>query len=136
MTTLITNHTFSNLVLRPPGLASQGSRPTSRPSRRSATAMAVENGYTSQYGWQLYDTTGTTEDWSYTATGGFGYTFEIGDLGFHPPFAETVAEWSGETEDAGAAATARRTTRRRRTPRPPPTTACSPGVRPPGRCCA
>ena len=137
VTTLITNHTFSNLVLRPPGLASQGLAPDEPALKALGDSMAVENGYTSQYGWQLYDTTGTTEDWSYAATGGFGYTFEIGDLGFHPPFAETVAEWSGD--DRGrrlAAATAPRTTRRRRTPRPPPTTACSPAVRPPGRCCA
>ena len=61
------------------------------------------------YGWQLYDTTGTTEDWSYSATGGYGYTFEIGcvDLNrttnecitghFHPPFAEMVKEWEGTT---------------------------------------
>ena len=35
--TLITNHTFSNLVLRPPGIASQGPRRTSASSRRSAT---------------------------------------------------------------------------------------------------
>ena len=101
VTTLITNHTFSNLVLRPPGLASQGLAPDEPALKALGDSMAVENGYTSQYGWQLYDTTGTTEDWSYAATGGFGYTFEIGDLGFHPPFAETVAEWSGETEDAG-----------------------------------
>ena len=30
ITTLITNHTFSDLVLRPPGLASQGTPSTSR----------------------------------------------------------------------------------------------------------
>ena len=40
--------------------------------------MAAENGYTSQFGFQLYDTTGTTEDWSYYSTGGLGFTFEIG----------------------------------------------------------
>ena len=40
--------------------------------------MAAENGYTSQKGFELYDTTGTTEDWSYFATGGLGFTFEIG----------------------------------------------------------
>ena len=62
--------------------------------------MAAENGYESQYGYQLYDTTGTTEDWSYNATGGLGYTFEIGHLGFHPPYAETVAEWNGTTDYA------------------------------------
>jgi Zinc carboxypeptidase len=100
VTTLITNHTFSNLVLRPPGLASQGLAPDEPALKALGDSMAAENGYTSQYGWQLYDTTGTTEDWSYSATGGFGYTFEIGDLGFHPPFAETLGEWSGNTDDA------------------------------------
>ena len=62
--------------------------------------MAAENGYASQYGYQLYDTTGTTEDWSYDATGGLGYTFEIGHLGFHPPYEVTVAEWNGTTDYA------------------------------------
>jgi Zinc carboxypeptidase len=100
VTTLITNHTFSNLVLRPPGLASQGLAPDEPALKALGDSMAAENGYTSQYGWQLYDTSGTTEDWSYSATGGFGYTFEIGDLGFHPPFAETLGEWSGNTDDA------------------------------------
>jgi Zinc carboxypeptidase len=100
VTTLITNHTFSNLVLRPPGLSSQGLAPDEPALKALGDSMAAENGYSSQYGWQLYDTTGTTEDWSYSATGGFGYTFEIGDLGFHPPFAETVAEWNGTTDDA------------------------------------
>ena len=57
--------------------------------------MAAENGYASQFSYELYDTTGTTEDWSYYATGGLGYTFEIGPEHFHPPFAETVAEYEG-----------------------------------------
>jgi hypothetical protein len=100
VTTLITNHTFSNLVLRPPGLASQGLAPDEPAMKALGDSMAAENGYTSQYGWQLYDTTGTTEDWTYSATGGYGYTFEIGDLGFHPPLAETVGEWLGQTDDA------------------------------------
>ena len=62
--------------------------------------MAAENGYSSQYGYQLYDTTGTTEDWSYNATGGLGFTFEIGGPGFHPPFADVVDEWNGTAADA------------------------------------
>ena len=79
MTTLITNHTFSGLVLRPPGLAAQGT-PVDEPIYKAlGDTMAAENGYASQYGYELYDTTGTTEDWSYYATGGLGYTFEIGD---------------------------------------------------------
>ncbi|HEU0024474.1 MAG TPA: M14 family metallopeptidase [Thermoleophilaceae bacterium] len=100
VTTLITNHTFSNLVLRPPGVAAQGSTPDETIYKSLGASMAAENGYANQYGYELYDTTGTTEDWSYWSTGGLGYTFEIGDLGFHPPFAETVGEWNGTTDDA------------------------------------
>jgi hypothetical protein len=100
VTTLITNHTFSNLVLRPPGIAAQGETVDEPIYKALGDSMAAENGYASQFGYQLYDTDGTTEDWSYNATGGLGFTFEIGDLGFHPPFAETVAEWNGTTEDA------------------------------------
>jgi len=112
VTTLITNHTFSDLVLRAPGLKSQGLAPDEAAMKALGDSMAAENGYLSMYGWQLYDTTGTTEDWSYGATGGYGYTFEIGctDLNrttnecitghFHPPFAEMVKEWEGTTPQA------------------------------------
>jgi murein tripeptide amidase MpaA len=91
---LITNHTFSELVLRPPGLKSQG-EPFDEDGyyKPLGDAMAAQNGYASQYGYELYDTTGTTEDWSYAATGGLGFTFEIGgawdpafSAGFHPAY--------------------------------------------------
>jgi hypothetical protein len=95
VTTLITNHTFSNLVLRPPGIQVQGLTPDEPIYKALGDAMAAENGYASQLSYQLYDTTGTTEDWSYYATGGLGFTFEIGPEHFHPPFAETVAEYDG-----------------------------------------
>lgn len=100
VTALITNHTFSNLVLRPPGLQEQGLAPDEPAMKTVGDAMAAENGYSSQYGWQLYDTSGTTEDWSYSSTGGYGYTFEIGLEGFHPPFEKTVAEWNGTSPEA------------------------------------
>jgi Zinc carboxypeptidase len=90
VTTLITNHTFSNLVLRPPGIQVQGPTPDEPIYKALGDAMAAENGYSSQFGYELYDTTGTTEDWSYFATGGLGFTFEIGPEHFHPPFEETV----------------------------------------------
>ena len=64
--------------------------------------MAAENGYTSQRSYQLYDTTGGTEDWTYYATGGLGFTFEIGLNGFHPPYADTVAEYEGTAPEADA----------------------------------
>ena len=118
VTTLITNHTFSNLILRPVGvqpgtLAPDGNPMGFSPDECFTTAdgrdlgmqalgerMAAQNGYSNQFGWELYDTTGTTEDYSYNATGGYGYTFEIGANEFHPPFSEVVAEYVGETPAA------------------------------------
>jgi hypothetical protein len=102
VTTLITNHTFSNLVLRPPGIQAQGPTPDEGVYKALGDAMAAENGYTSQLSYQLYDTTGTTEDWSYYSTGGLGFTYEIGPHNFHPPFADTVAEYEGTTAAADA----------------------------------
>lgn len=111
VTTLITNHTFSNLVLRPNGAAPDlvpGSEgiPLGDPYDEDALRalgdeMAAQNGYTSQHAWELYDTTGSTEDWSYNTTGGFGYTFEIGPDEFHPPFPEVVDEYLGAGQYAG-----------------------------------
>jgi hypothetical protein len=118
VTVLITNHTFSDLVLRAPGLASEPPPYDEVPMKALGDAMAHENGYASQHGWELYDTTGTTEDWSYNTTGGFGYTFEIGCNGvpkpdptadeadcignFHPTYPNVIAEWSGTTPFAQA----------------------------------
>jgi hypothetical protein len=95
VTTLITNHTFSNLVLRPPGIRSAGETVDEAAMKDLGARMAANNGYRNIHGWQLYDTTGTTEDWSYNATGGYGYTFEIGPDEFHPPFPKVVDEYLG-----------------------------------------
>jgi hypothetical protein len=100
VTALITNHTFSNLVLRPPGIQALGETPDEPAYKALGDAMAAKNGYTSQFSYQLYDTTGTTEDWTYYATGGFGFTFEIGPRNFHPPFQNVVAEYEGTTTAA------------------------------------
>lgn len=103
VTNLITLHTFSNLVLRVPGLADRP-RPLDELTYKAlGDTMAGRNGYISQSGWQLYDTTGTTEDWTYWTTGGFAFTFEVGPNEFHPPF-ETgvVAEYAGLAPAAGA----------------------------------
>lgn len=104
VTMMISNHTFSNLVLRPNGVNPNtigrdgkpvGDAPDERALKRLGARMAAQNGYANIHGWQLYDTTGTTEDWSYNATGGFGYTFEIGANEFHPPYPEVVDEYLG-----------------------------------------
>jgi hypothetical protein len=95
VTTLVTNHTFSNLVLRPPGIREAGETVDEAAMKELGGRMAAQNGYRNIHGWQLYDTTGTTEDWSYNATGGYGYTFEIGPDEFHPPFPKVVDEYLG-----------------------------------------
>jgi hypothetical protein len=104
VTMMISNHTFSNLVLRPNGVNPSTVGPDGKPIgdapdeaalKKLGGRMADQNGYANIHGWQLYDTTGTTEDWSYNATGGFGYTFEIGANEFHPPFPEVVDEYLG-----------------------------------------
>jgi hypothetical protein len=103
VTGLITNHTHGGLVLRPPGVAAQGWAPDEVALKALGDEMASHNGYQSQYGWQLYDTNGTTEDWSYNATGGYGYTFEIGTGGnFHLAYeSHVVGEYLG-TSGTGA----------------------------------
>ena len=101
--TLITNHTYSNLLLRPPGLLSAG-RPIDEPMYRAlGQAMAEHNKYANLPSYALYDTSGTTEDWTYYATGGFGFTFEIGPDEFHPPYSKGVIdEYLGRGAAAGA----------------------------------
>ena len=112
VTTLITNHTFSNLVLRPPSIASDP-LPVDEPMYEALGAqMAAENGYLNQPSYELYDTSGGTEDWSYYATGGLGFTFEIGcnhipdpldercSGNFHPTFPHVIDEYEGTSVDS------------------------------------
>ena len=110
---LITNHTTAGLVLRAPGLAMLGDPvDENRGYKDLGDAMAKENGYFSQKSFELYDTTGTTEDWSYNATGGYGFTFELycgapnyetgdcDDPAFHPTYQRVVEEWDGTNPTA------------------------------------
>ena len=110
VTMMISNHTFSNLVLRPNGVHPDtigpdghpvGNAPDEKALKALGARMSAQNGYANIHGWELYDTTGTTEDWSYNATGGFGYTFEIGPDEFHPPFPEVIDEYLGAGKYAG-----------------------------------
>lgn len=91
VTVLISNHTYSNLVLRPPGMAG-GNTPEEPLYKALGDRMAAQNGYTSQAAHELYPTSGMTEDWSYYATGGLGYTFEINPKDFHPDFGSAVVD--------------------------------------------
>ena len=103
VTNLITNHTYSNLVLRPPGVADMGA-PLEDPLYKALGArMASHNGYANIPSYGLYDTTGGTEDWTFWTAGSLGYTFEIGPNGFHPPYNNSVVdEYLGRGQTAGA----------------------------------
>jgi hypothetical protein len=110
VTNIITIHNVAALVLRPPGRKADGLAPDEQRMKELGDAMADATGYRSQYGWQLYDTSGTTEDWNYAAQGAFGYTIEVGpggdptetpenydpDSSFHMPYERgVVREWTG-----------------------------------------
>ncbi|MEA2168155.1 MAG: hypothetical protein QOF76_1455 [Solirubrobacteraceae bacterium] len=99
VTTLITLHTIAALVLRPPGLSGSGLAPDEKAMKKLGDKMAGATGYTSEFGWQLYDTAGTTEDDTYAATGGYGYTIELGPSGglFHGPYdINVIKQWTGD----------------------------------------
>ena len=98
-TVLITNHTFTGLILRPPGTSEDGPAPDEDRMRALGDAMARETDYTSQYSYQLYDTTGTTDDWLYGGLSSFSYTPEIGKTNFHPNYVDDfVPEYDGREE--------------------------------------
>ncbi|HET6664182.1 MAG TPA: M14 family zinc carboxypeptidase, partial [Acidimicrobiales bacterium] len=103
VTNLISNHTYSNLVLRPPSLLSTGFSPDEPRYKALGATMTDTNDYLNWASFQLYDTSGSVEDWSYWQTGGFGFTFEIGPDSFHPAYQSgVVAEYLGLAPAAGA----------------------------------
>jgi murein tripeptide amidase MpaA len=98
-TVLITNHTFTGLILRPPGTSFDGPAPDEDRMRQLGDAMARETNYISQYSYQLYDTSGTTDDWLYGGLGSFSYTPEIGKVNFHPSYTSNfIPEYDGRQE--------------------------------------
>jgi hypothetical protein len=103
VTNLITNHTYGPLVLRAPGIY-ETRPPLDEPQYKALGArMTTHNGYDNIPGYALYDTSGTTEDWTFWNTGGYGFTFEIGGTDFHPPFADgVVGEYLGRAPSTGA----------------------------------
>jgi hypothetical protein len=99
ITALITLHNVAALVLRPPGLHDEGKAPDEERMKEIGDAMGAAAGYTSQYGFELYDTAGTTEDWNYAAAGTYGFTIEIGPENgdFHMPYKTGVIDqWTGD----------------------------------------
>lgn len=130
VTNLITNHTYSNLVLRPPSILATGFSPDEPLYKALGAEMTAANDYANWASFQLYDTSGSTEDWSYWQTGGLGFTFEIGPAA---STRRTRTAWSPSTSawrrrpGPARVATARRTTGWRRPPWTRPTTRRSRG---------
>ena len=96
--TSISNHTYGGLVLRPPGTLVDFLSWDEAVMAPLGQQMASEMGYQNIFGFQLYNTTGTTDDWVYEATGGLAFTFEFGTNGFHPTFSSIVPQYTGGTK--------------------------------------
>ena len=134
-TMLLSIHTVAALVLRPPGLKEFGFAPDEEALKDLGQRMADAMGYENQYGWQLYDTTGTTEEWSYAATAGFGYTIELGPAAgsFHGNYQEhLIDQYVGAGKTAGKGAREAYLTAAEAARNPAYTSRVA-GVAPPGR---
>jgi hypothetical protein len=93
VTNLQTIHNIAALVLRPPGFRALGRAPDEPRLKALGDDMGAATGYESQYGWELYEVTGATEDWNYVAQGAFGYTIELGGRsGFQGPYNTNVVD--------------------------------------------
>jgi hypothetical protein len=79
-------HNIAALVLRPPGFRALGQAPDEPRLKELGDRMGAVTGYQSQYGYELYEVTGATEDWNYVAQNAFGYTIELGPGGPAPTF--------------------------------------------------
>jgi hypothetical protein len=90
----ISAHNVAAKVLRPPGLEADGLAPDEDAMKALGQLMATPTGYTNEFGWKLYDTTGTTKDWGYDALGQYSYTVELGPAGgdFHGDYKKHVVE--------------------------------------------
>ncbi|MDQ3981139.1 MAG: hypothetical protein M3271_00485, partial [Actinomycetota bacterium] len=95
VTGVITNHTYQSTVLRAGG----GDAPEDVILKAIGQKMADVLGYENN-GTVGYPTTGTTDDWAYAVMGSLGYTIEHGTQGFHPPYANFVAEHHDEVSKA------------------------------------
>ncbi|MEA2450075.1 MAG: hypothetical protein QOG63_2007, partial [Thermoleophilaceae bacterium] len=96
VTTMITNHTYANEILRQPGAEDDFPTPDEAVYKQLGDAMGAEAGYESVASYTLYapnDHVGTTDGWSYFTTGGLGYVFEAMSNAFHPPYAQVVQHY-------------------------------------------
>lgn len=104
VTVLVSLHIHAAMNLRPPGRQATPETPDEQTYAALAQSMAEANGYLSVRSRDLYETSGSTAEWSYYTTGGFGFESELGgeDLPRHRSAAP------GEGRCAGVVAAQRR----------------------------
>ncbi|MFN2526844.1 MAG: M14 family metallopeptidase [Actinomycetota bacterium] len=95
VTSIVTNHTYSRLVLRPWGDTYKHAPDEKYLFDLGAKMSKAMGGYQNIKGIQLYITTGTMSEWGYGVLGVPSYTFEHG-LAFHPPYTGCEADCVGE----------------------------------------
>jgi carboxypeptidase T len=105
-------HTYGDMNLRPPGQNASALTPDETLYAELGQQMADANGYPNKLSRDLYETSGTAEEWSYYTTGGLGFETELNGDSNHGPFKSSVLDqYAGEREallrDAEAAANPR-----------------------------
>ena len=114
VTNLITNHTYSNLVLRPPSILATGVSPDEPLYKALGAKMTAANDYVNWASFQLYDTSGRPRTGATGRPAVSGSPSRSVPDSFHPAYEDgVVAEYLGlERRRPGPAraATARRTT--------------------------
>ena len=89
-------------MLRQPGFKALGLFARRGRLKALGDAMGKATGYSSEYGYQLYEVTGATEDWNYVAQGALGYTIELGGSGFLGAYQTNVIDqYDGKGAIAG-----------------------------------
>jgi hypothetical protein len=101
VTSFATNHTSGHILLRPPLEERAGYAPDEVLYAQLSQEISDLNGYVPGVSAYDYQTTGETIDWSYFATRGFAYTFEIVTGGSAPVFQRLVDDYLGIGQYAG-----------------------------------
>jgi hypothetical protein len=79
----ISLHSFAELVLHPWG-STAAAAPNHEALRTLGAKLGYFNRYTVQSSYQLYQTSGTADEWAYGELGVAAYTFEMGTTFFQP----------------------------------------------------
>ncbi|MEU6647151.1 M14 family metallopeptidase [Saccharomonospora sp. NPDC046836] len=92
VTSLQSVHNYGALVLRPPQQAATPLTADEIVYEQIGAQLADATGYRNIPSYQLYDTSGSTGEWSYFTTGGFGFEFELDGGNFHVAYQEGVID--------------------------------------------